>query len=181
MWIEVRYTPVIELDQVTGVCFSAVEITERKLVEQQLREFNDQLEQRVKERTQELETANKRLQELDRLKNKFIADVSHELRTPLTVLTTRVYLLERSSPDKFTKHLSGLKAQIQRLTEFAETVLDLSRIDITKDQEKLVFEDVDLNQVVTDMVEAVAPRAEVAGLTLDVHLDPHDFDGKWRI
>ena len=42
------------------------------------------LELRVRERTQDLQSANNRLQELDRLKSAFVSIVSHELRTPMT-------------------------------------------------------------------------------------------------
>ena len=49
-----------------------------------LHQSNLQLEQRVKERTQELQSALNKLAELNQLKSNFISNVSHELRTPLT-------------------------------------------------------------------------------------------------
>jgi len=49
-----------------------------------LQQSNLQLEQRVKERTQELQSALNKLAELNQLKSNFISNVSHELRTPLT-------------------------------------------------------------------------------------------------
>ncbi|MCU0249667.1 MAG: HAMP domain-containing histidine kinase [Vicinamibacterales bacterium] len=49
-----------------------------------LRSANVRLEQRVADRTRELEQAYRKLTELDQLKGNFISNVSHELRTPLT-------------------------------------------------------------------------------------------------
>jgi len=49
-----------------------------------LRSANARLEQRVADRTRELEQAYRKLTELDQLKGNFISNVSHELRTPLT-------------------------------------------------------------------------------------------------
>ncbi len=51
-----------------------------------LQETNRQLEQRVVERTAELETALRKLSDLNQLKANFISNISHELRTPLTHL-----------------------------------------------------------------------------------------------
>lgn len=54
------------------------------------------LEEKVQERTKELEQANRRLQELDQLKSDFLSTVSHELRTPLTSIKAYAELLADS-------------------------------------------------------------------------------------
>ncbi len=145
-------------------------IDDRKQAEAKIQQLNASLEQRVAERTLELQVANERLTELDRLKTKFIADVTHELRTPLTVLSTRVYLLQHSPPEKHPAYLLGLKEQLERLTNFVNATLDLSRLELGHD--KIAFGAVDLNDVVKQVVIALQPRAEIAGLELTLHNDP---------
>ncbi len=129
------------------------------------------LEQLVQERTQELETANQKLtesigklQELDKLRAKFVADVSHELRTPITVLNTRVYLLERGGPARQADYLPGLKEQVERLSAFVESILDLSRLETLR--ENTLLSAVDLNVAVDQVMTLVQPRADIAGLEL---------------
>ena len=171
-WHTILYYPVIENGEVTGACITAFDVTERKRWELELEEKVRERTAELEQQSRNLEIANERLTELDTLKNKFIADVSHELRTPLTVLHTRAYLLEHSPPEKIPQFVAGLKSQIERMTEFTETVLDLSRIEMNKTQSQRKLEVVDFNAVVDDIKTALSPRADVVGLDLHVHLHP---------
>jgi signal transduction histidine kinase len=67
---------------------------------QQLRESESLLEQRVEQRTAELQTAYEQIQTLNRAKDEFVANVSHELRTPITSMKMQAHLLEaKASPE----------------------------------------------------------------------------------
>ncbi|MGH2522805.1 MAG: ATP-binding protein, partial [Anaerolineales bacterium] len=105
----------------------------------ELEALNAELEERVAEKTHNLSEANKQLarqneelQTLDGLKSEFVSLVSHELRAPLTTVSGGIELLladpaELSSPVRDT--LSLVQAHIQRLTQFVETILDLSALE----------------------------------------------------
>ena len=132
---------------------------------EQLRVYTTELEERVAVRTRELENANLRLQELDRLKSKFVSDVSHELRTPITNLMMYIDLLTLGGPDKVEKYLTVLTEQAERLAHLIESILDLSRLEMMKDKE-IEFKTVNLNDLVEQIVVAHLPRAEKLDLQL---------------
>ena len=91
------------------------------------------LEQRITERTQDLQSANERLQELDRLKSAFVSIVSHELRTPMTsikgLIENMMDGLTGELTERQTFYLSRVKHNIERLTRMINDLLDLSRIE----------------------------------------------------
>ena len=66
-----------------------------------LRQANATLEQRVKDRTRELEIAYEKLSELATLKANFISNISHELRTPLTHIKGYINLLLENDLESF--------------------------------------------------------------------------------
>ncbi len=137
---------------------------------QEVSRYAEELEMRVADRTRELTEANQRLQELDRLKSKFVSDVSHELRTPVTSLSLHAELLESGKPEKRDYYIKILQEQARRLSQLVEDILNLSRLELGA--ERAQFQPVDLNALVASIVPTHQPSAEVAGLDLTCTLAP---------
>lgn len=120
----------------------------RHLLEQEtharmeLAKLNQELESIVSERTQTLELrneqlaqANKNLQALDQLKSDFVSLVSHELRAPLTTLNGGLELAMQTAetlPPKARSILEIMTTESRRLTDFVQTILDVSRLEAGK-------------------------------------------------
>jgi signal transduction histidine kinase len=121
------------LGRTLRVAGTIVDVTERRLAQEALREANEQLEQRVAERTRELTQANARLVQLDRLKSEFLATMSHELRTPLNGILGLSGLLRdgRSGPlnDEQKRQLGLVHSSGRQLLEMIDDVLYVSSIE----------------------------------------------------
>lgn len=89
-----------------------------------LENANRGLEQRVKERTSELEQALQRLSELSKLKSNFIANVSHELRTPLTHLRGYMDLFYNGDLGSLTDEQKRALQVMGRSTERLERLIE---------------------------------------------------------
>jgi signal transduction histidine kinase len=122
---------------------------------------NVRLFQEIQNKNRQLEVANERLQELDRLKSDFVANVSHELRTPLTAIKGAIDLLLRevAGPlnEKQTHYLARVRSNTHRLAGLINDVLDLSRIEEGKIE--LQAERVSLAGLVHEVVETLKPLA----------------------
>ena len=121
----------------------------RKQAETVIRQLNIELEQRVLDRTAELQAAYDHLQVLSRVKDEFVANVSHELRTPITSLKLRQYLIQ-SHPDQTERHLQVIARETDRLHHTIEEMLLLSRLD--QEQTEFVLQPLSINAVVRNYV-----------------------------
>ncbi len=113
-----------------------------KVATAKLQSLNRELEDKVNERTAalaqrnaELDRLNRDLRDLDEMKSDFVALVSHELRAPLTALNGGLELALQSSdslPPRPRAVLEIMQEESRRLTDFVQTILDVSRLDAGK-------------------------------------------------
>jgi signal transduction histidine kinase len=139
-----------------------------------LRQVRDELETRVAERTDALETTNealaaevgerraaeRALRDADRLKDAFFATLAHELRNPLAPLTSAVEILERTADtpdekDRRERALRVIERQVAHMVRLIDDLLDLSRI--THGKLELRRELVTLGAVIDSALETVGP------------------------
>ncbi|MBL8923580.1 MAG: response regulator [Myxococcaceae bacterium] len=160
--------------QTDGMSMSIEELTRRA---DEVFRANVELDQRVADRTRELNEALQRLRELDQLKNEFFANVSHELRTPLTLILAPVE--ERLSTALAREELTlleGIRRNARRLLRFIDDLLDLSRIDAG--HLRLDIVSFDATTLVEQVVSGFRLAAEAAGVELRVE-GPKSANNLW--
>ncbi len=104
---------------------------------------------------------------LQQQKERFVAYASHELRTPITNLKTRLYLMRRQ-PERMDEHMRVLEAVTDRMKRLVEDLLDISRFE--RGVINLVFKDVVLQEMLSNLVMIQQPEAERKGLELTCDL-----------
>jgi signal transduction histidine kinase len=107
------------------------EVNERTQAQQELLTIKENLEERVVERTRELEIAKIKAEESDKLKSAFIANMSHEIRTPLNAITgfSGLLLREDISHQKKQEYNDQIIKNNRILVNMIEDLIDTSRIE----------------------------------------------------
>jgi signal transduction histidine kinase len=125
--------------------------------ERELRELNDQLEQRVQARTAELTEANRQLAEANAAKDRFLATLSHELRTPLTPLRAGIDLLKDRAGSDLRPTLETMERNLVQETRLIDDLLDIARI--TAGKLSVEKRGVDLDTCLRAACDMIAPKA----------------------
>ncbi|MFB6340104.1 sensor histidine kinase [Saccharicrinis sp. FJH62] len=113
---------------------------------------------------------NKKLEDLNRNKDKYLSIISHDLKAPLGSIKEllQVYIDEDDLPDK--EQLKVLYAEVDHINALMEDLLNWSKIQFEK--QKIYFEVFKLNDIVNKVLNALLIIVHKKRITLDVSIDP---------
>ncbi|TWI13349.1 hybrid sensor histidine kinase/response regulator [Aerolutibacter ruishenii] len=143
-----------------GYVTSYSDVTDYKRAEQQLREVNETLEQRVDLRTREAEAAQQS-------KTRFLAAVSHDVLQPLNAARLFTTALRESPDGTEQQHLAErIDASLRAAEDLLDGLLDISRLDAGVLKPEIT--DFDAGELLRELAAQYAPTAAGRGLQLRV-------------
>jgi len=154
------------------------DVTDRRLVEEQIKSLNLSLEQRTRDLAvinTELEIRNRQVEKADRLKSNFLTTMSHELRTPLNAIVGFADLLAKHTAGPLTqkqeRFVLHVKESSRHLLALVDDILDLSKIEAGCLD--LKFETFALSVAADEVLSTLRPLAAAKEITLTTDLSVH--------
>jgi PAS domain S-box-containing protein len=110
-----------------------------------------------------------RVKEIERFKERFVANAVHDLSTPISGLSTRLYLLQRS-PERLHDHVQSLERQVDHLRNLLEDLRTLSELD--SGSIRLERSLTDFNTLVLRVFDTYEPVAMEKFQNLNLQIEP---------
>ena len=172
-WARCHLLP-IQLSGEAHLLIQFVDLSQIKHAEAELKRYRLQLEDLVKERTEQLATAMRAAEQASIAKSAFLANMSHEIRTPLNAILGMSALVRRdgATPGQASR-LDKLDAAGRHLLGLINQILDLSKVEA----ERLDFDVVVLEprRLLEDVVDMIAGAAAEKGLVLLAQCDADQY------
>ncbi len=142
-----------------------------------LQELNEKLEDKVFERTRDMEKANRELERSNMLKSRFISTISHELRTPLNSILgfSELLLDEVSGPltERQKRHITNIYSSGTHLLQLINNVLDIAKIESGKIE--LHYESFLISHAIAEVEAVIRSLADKKKQTLAIKTDGVPF------
>ena len=138
---ESYYAPMLDSNgELVGTWGIAIDITDRRQAEEELRRHRDHLEELINQRTKELEAANKELEA-------FSYSVSHDLRAPLRTIDGFSHTLLEDYSDcldeNANEYLERIRNGTNRMAQLIDDLLQLSRVT----RSEIVYSEIDISKM----------------------------------
>ena len=137
----------------------------------QVREYQEGLEDKIRQRTEQLEETMQKALAASRAKSEFLANISHELRTPMNGVLGMIEILLEEAPTNHQKeHLETAQGCANTLLSLLNDILDLSKIEAGR----MLLEKipVEVRSVVSDCARGVSAQARAKDIELKLEIAP---------
>jgi PAS domain S-box-containing protein len=154
------------------------DITQDKALEQRLRDYTDNLERMVAEKTAELREVNVELVRANQLKSQFLANMSHELRTPLNAIMGFAEAIRDGVAGDPTAEQREFSEDIyqagRQLLGMINDILDLAKVEAGAME--LTLEPCDLASLIDEVVRVARGLARRKGIELRSDVKPRPLE-----
>lgn len=176
-WFEGRTALMLIPGEDKMVVWVSSDITERKKMEQQLREYAETLEGKVRERTAALEEKTIHAEAANRAKSEFLSNMSHELRTPLNAIIGFSELLKSGGAGALTEDQQDFIGDIwesgKHLNRIINDILAITEIESGKLELKL--SEFPLKETLENIISRFKDKALKKGVTLSTAIPDTGF------
>jgi PAS domain S-box-containing protein len=170
VWMHVSATPILDDENKFQGSFAMfTDITQTKLAEMELRQYKDQLEATVQQRTAELLLARDAAEAANKAKSVFLANMSHELRTPLNAILgfSSIMRMNPLHQENDRRYIDIINRSGEHLLSLINNVLEMAKIEAGRVQ--LNEAPFDMGSMVRDVVNMMQERAAEKGLQLQIN------------